>query len=195
MELRLMQIPTPPSRHHRHAVGPDWLSWLHELADTSAPVLIQGPPGAETTRLARLIHRLSGRHELVTVPASLPEEATSLRHALCGEGRYPYRTDWHPGLFQAAQGGTLLLEDVGTLGTNAQALFAQVLAEGTYYPLDETSPSSADLRVIATAHQDLAALVDAGRFRADLYAVLFEVMIDLHAFSAGSVVARRTPGG
>jgi DNA-binding NtrC family response regulator len=78
----------------------------------------------------------------------------------------------HPGLFRAARGGTLLLDELSDIPMSVQAALLRVLETRTVRPVGATQDVDIDVRVIATTNKDLAALVQAGHFRADLYARL-----------------------
>jgi DNA-binding NtrC family response regulator len=84
-----------------------------------------------------------------------------------------------PGRFAAATGGTILLDEIGTMAQQHQVKLLRVLQEREYEPLGSTRPVKADVRVIAATNADLKAEIAAGRFRADLYHRLDVVEIAL----------------
>jgi len=149
---------------------------LMEMAARVAPrdvsVLIGGPTGTGKEVLARHIHNLSPRRNapLVAVNcAALPEamlEAMLFGHE---RGAFTGAANSARGLFRAAHGGTLLLDEIAELPLALQAKLLRALQEREVLPLGATLPVAIDVRVIAAANRDLAAEVRAGRFRADLY--------------------------
>ena len=83
------------------------------------------------------------------------------------------------GLVEQAAGGTLFLDEVGDLPSEAQAKLLRFLDSGQYYKIGGTRPSQARVRVVAATNQDLENLVEAGRFRRDLYFRLGVVKVEV----------------
>ena len=142
------------------------------VASHDVGVIIEGATGTGKEGLARLVHTLSPRRDypLVAVNcAALPEamlEATLFGHE---RGAFSGAVGASPGLFRAANGGTLLLDEISELPLALQAKLLRVLQEREVLPIGAVRPEKIDLRVIAAANRDLAADVAAGRFRADLF--------------------------
>jgi PAS domain S-box-containing protein len=142
------------------------------VADSDATVLVTGESGTGKELLARAIHHRSPRREgpLITVNCgALPDSL--LESELFGykAGAFTDAKKDKPGRLARARGGTLLLDEIGDISPMLQVRLLRVLQDKTYEPLGATAPEAADVRIIAATHQDLAALVSAGRFRDDLY--------------------------
>jgi two-component system, response regulator FlrC len=121
--------------------------------------------------LARFVHHLSprGNGPFVAVNcAAMPEamlEALLFGHR---KGAFTGAAEAGEGLFRAADGGTLLLDEIGELPLALQAKLLRALQEGEVLPLGATKPTKIDVRIIAATNRHLAAEVEAGRFREDL---------------------------
>jgi two-component system response regulator GlrR len=141
------------------------------------PVLVLGESGTGKELLARAIHRASTRHdhELLAVDCSAMSEE-SLDSELFGNETGTTRP--HPGLFRA-DGGTLLLDEVGDMPLRLQVKLLRVLQENAVRPVGAATATTANVRVIATTHHDLAARMRDGLFREDLFYRLNVVHIDM----------------
>jgi two-component system response regulator FlrC len=142
------------------------------VAASDITVLVNGPTGTGKEVLARYIHanspRASGPFIAVNC-AALPEsmlEALLFGHT---KGAFTGANSATQGFFRAAQGGTLLLDEIAEMPLGLQAKLLRVLQEREVVPLGATTPEAIDVRVIACANRDLPVEVEAGRFRADLY--------------------------
>ncbi|MEM9864245.1 MAG: sigma-54 dependent transcriptional regulator [Myxococcota bacterium] len=151
------------------------------VAPLDITVLITGESGTGKERLAEAIVRGSSRRDAPFVrfnaAALRPElaEAELFGHA---RGAFTGATDARQGLFRAASGGTLLLDEIGDLPLAVQAKLLRVLQEGEVRPVGKDSPTPVDVRVIAATHHDLAKRVAEGTFRQDLYYRL--KVVELH---------------
>ncbi len=152
------------------------------LARSDSTVLIEGESGTGKEVIARAIHGLGPRRDgpFVAVNCSaLPD--TLLESELFGYERGAFtdaRKD-KPGRFALAEGGTLMLDEIGDLSPPMQAKLLRVLQTKQYEPLGGTRTVTADVRVIAATNTDLAREVRRRRFRQDLYFRLNVVRIDL----------------
>jgi two-component system response regulator GlrR len=154
------------------------LAQAHMAAGTDARILITGDAGVGKKLLARAIHRASTRVEGPFIVLSCIEGADSdLETDLFGsarEGSEPQR-----GLLQAAEGGTVLLEEISDLPLPLQAKLARALQENVVRPAGTDLAEPLNARLMATTRRDLAALMAQGRFREDLYYRLNVVHIDV----------------
>lgn len=148
------------------------LALAARVGASPASVLIEGATGTGKEGLARLVHSASPRRNapLVAVNcAALAEqmvEATLFGHE---RGAFTGAVGASPGLIRSADGGTLFLDEIAELPLPAQAKLLRVLQEREVLAVGATRPVPADVRIIAAGNRDLAAEVEAGRFRADLY--------------------------
>jgi DNA-binding NtrC family response regulator len=148
------------------------LGQVEQVARTQSTVLIQGETGTGKELLARAIHQLSARKDrpLVTVNcASLPP--TLIESELFGreKGAYTGALTRMIGRFEAADGSTLFLDEIGELPQEVQSKLLRVLEEGRFERLGSPKTLQVNVRIIAATNRDLAEDVKAGRFRKDLY--------------------------
>lgn len=153
------------------ASGRRLLAMAQRVALTRAPVLISGETGTGKERMARYIHRCSGRPEAPFVAvncAAIPEQM--LESILFGHerGAFTGAVSAQAGKFEQANGGTLLLDEIGELSLALQAKLLRVLQEQRVERLGGRREIPLDVRIIAATNRDLQQEVAAGRFRADL---------------------------
>ncbi len=142
------------------------------VAATDTPVLVRGETGTGKELLARALHAWSRRAEgpFVTLnSAALPPDLVESELFGHVKGAFSGATRDRPGRFMAANGGTLLLDEIGDMAPGAQARLLRVLQEGTFEPVGSDRTVKVDVRVVAATHVDLEQAVQAGRFREDLY--------------------------
>jgi Nif-specific regulatory protein len=148
------------------------LSQLEKVIDTRATVCIEGETGTGKELIASAIHHQSSRRDKMFVAqncAALPENL--LESELFGHkrGAFTSADSDKKGLFEIADGGTLFLDEMGEMPMSLQAKLLRVLQEGTIRPVGATSEKQVDVRIICATNRDLAAEVEKGRFRQDLY--------------------------
>ncbi len=153
---------------------------LGRIAPTSSAVLLLGESGSGKEVAARYLHERSGRTgAFVAVNCSaLPDSLVESQ--LFGHTRGAFTgAAPHLGFFRAAQGGTLLLDEIGDLSPQAQPKLLRVLEDRLVYPVGSVVGYPVDVRLLFATNRDLDAASLAGTFRGDLYARLAEVTVKL----------------
>jgi len=152
------------------------------VAVTEASVLLQGETGVGKELMAQAIHSASARaaRPFVAVNcAAIPHELIESELFGYRKGAFTGALGDKQGLFEAADGGTLLLDEIGDLPLELQAKLLRALDAQAFVKLGDTRPTQVNLRVIAATHRDLRQAIEAQRFRADLYYRLAVVTLQL----------------
>src|ERR1700723_3849276 len=159
---------------------------IFELIQTIAPqtsrILITGESGTGKELVARAIHENSQRAQapFITINCgAFPE--TLLESELFGymKGSFTGATENRQGLFQAAHGGTLFMDEIGNMSLTMQVKLYRVLQEGKVRPIGSTEESDVDVRIIAATNRNFEKEIAEGRFREDLYYRLSVIPIQL----------------
>jgi DNA-binding NtrC family response regulator len=155
---------------------------VRAVAASDATVLVLGESGTGKELVARAIHAASPRryNPLVVVNCGALPEGT-LESELFGHeaGAFTGARARHKGKFEAAEGGTVFLDEIGEVGPKVQVDLLRVLEEKAVTRLGGNVPVPVDFRVVAATHRDLAALVKEGAFREDLFWRLNVFTIDV----------------
>ena len=148
------------------------LRLARRVAASDVTVMLVGPTGTGKEVLSRFLHKASPRNRnpfIAVNCAAVPD--TMLEALLFGYERGAFTGAHHPnkGIFRAADGGTLLLDEISEMALSLQAKLLRVLQEKEVTPLGAAKPVPVDVRVIATSNRYMLNEVKAGRFREDLY--------------------------
>ncbi len=148
------------------------LNKIRQVSDTDASVLILGETGTGKELIARSIHYASNRKTgpLVKINcAALPEHLIESELFGHEKGAFTGATSKRLGRFEVADGGTILLDEIGDLPLGLQPKLLRVLQDGEFERVGATKSIQVDVRVIAATNRDLTELIAAGDFREDLY--------------------------
>ena len=158
------------------------LRLIDRVAPTPATILIVGETGTGKELVARLIHARSPRASQPFLAVNCGAIADTLVESeLFGHmrGAFTGAVARRPGKFEAADRGTIFLDEVTSTSSGMQAALLRVLQSGEYCPVGATTPMRCDVRIVAAAGPDLTSLVGVGAFRADLFYRLNIIRIDL----------------
>jgi PAS domain S-box-containing protein len=155
---------------------------LPPVAESDSAVLIEGASGTGKELVARAMHELSGRRKQRFVPincGALPD--TLLESELFGykAGAFTDARKDKLGRFALAEGGTLFLDEIGDISPAMQSRLLRVLQERVYEPLGGVETVKCDVRLVAATNKSLQSLVQAGKFREDLFYRVHVVRLEL----------------
>jgi DNA-binding NtrC family response regulator len=158
------------------------LAFVEQVAPARTTVLVTGESGTGKELIARAIHNMSQRTDkpFVTVnSANLPSEL--LESELFGyvRGAFTGAVAAKKGYFEVADGGSIFLDEIGTISMETQAKLLRVIQERDFTPLGDTTRRQVDVRIIAATNVDLRQAVDEGAFREDLFYRLNVISINL----------------
>ena len=150
----------------------DVFKLVGRVARSDAPVLIAGESGTGKELVAKAVHEYSPRRqkEMITINCgAIPENL--LESELFGheKGSFTGAIARRAGRFEQADGGTLFLDEIGDMPLSIQVKLLRILQDGTFSRVGANETLTADVRIVAATHKNLAAEVAAGRFREDLY--------------------------
>ena len=155
---------------------------IKQVAPTDVTVLITGESGVGKEVVANEIHRLSRRAEkpFITVNCgAIPEgiiESELFGHV---KGSFTGAVDTRKGYFEAANGGTIFLDEIGELPPQTQVKFLRVIENGEYMKVGGTKTEKVDVRIIAASNKNLEQLIESNSFREDLYYRLRSINIHI----------------
>ncbi|MBP8140744.1 MAG: sigma-54-dependent Fis family transcriptional regulator [Acidovorax sp.] len=145
---------------------------IAKVARGMAPVLVHGESGTGKELVAQALHACSQRSDgpcIAVNCGAIPENLLEAEFFGARKGSYTGANQDRDGYFQAARGGTLFLDEIGDLPLAMQSKLLRAIQERSVRPLGSTQEETVDVRIVSATHRDLAADVQAGRFRQDLY--------------------------
>jgi DNA-binding NtrC family response regulator len=145
--------------------------YIESIAPSMQPVLVTGETGVGKEKMARSIHKASGRSGAF-VPINVAGlDDTVFSDTLFGhkKGAFTGAQDSRKGLVESAASGTLFLDEIGDLTMMSQVKLLRLLQEREYYPLGSDVAKRSEARIVVATNQDLPALIKSGQFRKDLY--------------------------
>src|SRR5215467_4446363 len=173
--LKVPEKPSTPSSYQLLGASPAIMQvrdMIERLAKSQAPVFITGESGSGKELAARMIHSGGSRAELPFVPVNcgaIPENLMESEFFGYKKGAFTGAEADRDGFFQAANGGTLFLDEVADLPLAMQVKLLRAIQEKKVRKVGATQEQPVDVRIISATHKKLAALVESGNFRQDLY--------------------------
>jgi two-component system, NtrC family, response regulator AtoC len=180
-----VKLPTPegsPELFYQSDAMQKVIESVKKAASSDVPVLITGETGTGKELVADFLHRNSKRAARVHLKlncAAIPE--TLLESELFGyeKGAFTGAGSTSQGIFEASNGGSLFLDEIGDMSLNSQAKILRVLQEGAFSRVGGTRPVQVDVRIISATNRDIAPAVQKGMFREDLYYRLSVITIEI----------------
>lgn len=170
----------------RSAVMTELLRQAKVAAQTDSSILITGPTGTGKELLARAIHRASSRrnNRIEIMNCSVMAE-NLMESALFGhvQGAFSGADTAEPGLFELANGGTLVLDEIADMPVRLQVKLRRVIEERQVRPVGSSKPVDIDVRLVSITHKDLMSMVSEAKFREDIYYRLSETVLHVPALS------------
>ena len=145
---------------------------IGRLSQSNITVLINGESGTGKELVAHALHRHSPRSSKAFIAlnmAAIPKDLIETELFGHEKGAFTGANSQRQGRFEQANGGTLFLDEIGDMPFETQTRLLRVLADGEFYRVGGHIPVKVDVRIIAATHQDLEKLVEASKFREDLY--------------------------
>jgi two-component system response regulator HydG len=182
LRRQLAERAAPPTVVARSRQMTDLLAFVRQVAPSSRTILVEGESGSGKEVVARLIHEASAHPGGPFVPVSVP---TIPEHLVEGclfgheKGSFPGADNRREGLFRAASGGTLFLDDIGEMPLANQAKLLRAIETKEVLPVGGDRPVPVDVRIVAANSRDLAKLVREKQFRADLYFRLSALRVEV----------------
>jgi transcriptional regulator with PAS, ATPase and Fis domain len=170
--LQDAQAGPAPGIIHASAAMAEALELARKMARTGGNVLIRGETGTGKEMLARFLHTQSPRAPkpfLAMNCGAIPENLIESELFGHEKGSFTGADQRKIGLFESADGGTVFLDEIGDLPLALQVKLLRILQEGEITRIGNPNPVKVDVRVVSATHRDLAAEVESGRFRQDLY--------------------------
>lgn len=166
----------------RAPISRTMIDTVRRAGPTSVPILITGETGTGKELLARAVHLASPRARQVFIPfncTTVPRDMIDAQLFGHRRGAFTGASEPMPGLLRAADGGTLLLDEIGDMPVELQPKLLRFLETGEVLPLGESRVIHVNVRIVASTNAYLEHLVQAGRFRADLFYRLNAVHISV----------------
>ncbi|MEZ5354405.1 MAG: sigma-54 dependent transcriptional regulator [Bryobacteraceae bacterium] len=180
--MRRRRRSTPHRMIGYSAVMIDLYKTIAEVAKTDATVLLEGETGTGKEMVARMLHRMSDRKDHLFQPVDCVSIAPSLLESeLFGavKGAYTGADRDRQGMFEAANRGTVFLDEIGDIDSSFQPKLLRFLQERQVRPVGSNRVNKVDVRIVAATHRDIAKLVEADKFREDLWFRLNVVRIEI----------------
>ncbi|MDX1451374.1 MAG: sigma-54 dependent transcriptional regulator, partial [Oleiphilaceae bacterium] len=155
---------------------------IAKLARSQAPVYIAGESGSGKELAARMIHRRGPRADAPFIPVNcgaIPSELMESEFFGHKKGSFSGAHEDKQGLFKAANGGTLFLDEVADLPLDMQVKLLRAIQEKAVRAVGSQQEENIDVRILSATHKDLESLVQAGRFRQDLYYRINVIRLDV----------------